>query len=153
MSTKAAQSSTHVKDALNSVRELGMSYNDSGRLKCLYLKGGVSECEWVKVSSFNEMVVMGISYLKVSWLLMNFFEVLSAWELREKLSALQLQYDPVPWRKISAGWEHCWGFWLHVVLLIEIIESLNESRNCSTFAVKLCCGICSGYGATLVCNN
>ena len=61
MSTKAAQSSTHVKDALNSVRELGMSYNDSGRLKCLYLKGGVSECEWVKVSSFNEMVVMGIS--------------------------------------------------------------------------------------------
>ena len=58
---KAAQISTLVKNALNSVRELGTSYNDSGKLECLYLQEGVSECERIEISLSNEMVVMGIS--------------------------------------------------------------------------------------------
>ena len=34
---RGAQSSTVVKNALNSAKDLGTSYNDSGELKCLYL--------------------------------------------------------------------------------------------------------------------
>ena len=57
---KATQTSTLVNNILNSVRELGTSYNDSGKCKCLYLQGRNSECKRIDNSLPNEMVVMGI---------------------------------------------------------------------------------------------
>ena len=76
------------------MKELGSYYKDSGKLKCLYLRGGVSECKRIEISLFNEMATIGISYLKN--VLMNYDEVLSALQLREKLPALQLIQEPVP---------------------------------------------------------
>ena len=51
--------------ALNSVNELGLCYNDSGNLKCLYLIG-VCNCAKIETSLSKEIVIMGISCLKVS---------------------------------------------------------------------------------------
>ena len=63
---RAPQTSTVVKNALNSLKELGTSYNDSGNLKCLYLQGGVSNCERIETSMSKEIVIKGKSCLKVS---------------------------------------------------------------------------------------
>ena len=58
---KATQTSILVKDGLNnSVRDLGTSYNDSSKLKCMYLLG-VCECERIEILLFIEMAVMGIN--------------------------------------------------------------------------------------------
>ena len=66
VTSSAIQNSTDVRNDLSSVKELGMSYNDSGKLKCLYLRRGVSECEIIEIFLTNERVIMGISYLEVS---------------------------------------------------------------------------------------
>ena len=66
ITASAAQTPTVVKNALNSGKETSTSYNDLGKLECLYLRGGVSECERIETSLSKEMVVMGIGYLKVS---------------------------------------------------------------------------------------
>ena len=63
---RAAQTSTVDKNALNSAKDLGTSYNDSGELKCLYLQGGISNCERIETSLSKEIVIMSISCLKVS---------------------------------------------------------------------------------------
>ena len=47
---RAAQTSTVVRKALNSVKKkLGASYSDSDELKCSYLKRVVSECERIVI--------------------------------------------------------------------------------------------------------
>ena len=63
---RAPQTSTVVKNALNSLKKLGTSYNNSGNLKCLCLRGGVSKCERIETSLSEEIVIMGISCLEVS---------------------------------------------------------------------------------------
>ena len=60
VNSKATRTSILVMDALNSVKELGTSYNDSSELNYLY-QLGVSECEAIGILLSNEMVVLGIS--------------------------------------------------------------------------------------------
>ena len=50
------QTSTVVRKAQSSVRKLGVSYSDSGRLKCLSLRSGVSKCERIETSLSKYMI-------------------------------------------------------------------------------------------------
>ena len=66
ITSRATQTTTVVKRAMNSVKELGISYNNSGKLYCLYLQGGVSACERFETSLSHELGVMGNNCLEVS---------------------------------------------------------------------------------------
>ena len=63
---RTAQTSTVVKNTLNSANDLRTSYNDAGELKFLYLQGGVSNHERIGTSLSKDIVIMSISCLKVS---------------------------------------------------------------------------------------
>ena len=135
----AAQTSTGVKNSLKSVKELGTSYNDSGILKCFYLRGGVSACESIEIFLSNELVVMANSYLEVSWWITpRSFQPKSCRRnfrhyncYKQKFTSLRILLEIL----------------IAAVLLIEAMESLKKSLHCSTVGVKLCCGFCYGCGA------
>ena len=78
VTSSAAQTSTDVMYALNSVKELGKSYNDSGKLKYLYLRGGVSAWERIEIFLSNGLVVTGMSDLEVSWWIMSALQLIQA---------------------------------------------------------------------------
>ena len=56
VTSRAFQTSTVVRKAPSSVRKLGVSYSDSGRLKCLSLRSGVSKCERIETSLSKYMI-------------------------------------------------------------------------------------------------
>ena len=66
VTSSATETSTDVKKSLNSVKEVGTSYSDSGKLKCLYLRGVVSACERIEIFLSIELVAIDISYFEVS---------------------------------------------------------------------------------------
>ena len=73
---------------------------------------------------------------------MNNAEVLSALELQEKLSALQLLQAKLHFSENTAGDSDCSSAFDRSNGVIEGIPTY-----CSTVAVELCYGICSGCGA------
>ena len=58
VTSSAAETSTDFVKSLNSAKKLGTSYNDSGKLKCLYLRGAVSACERIENFWSIELVVI-----------------------------------------------------------------------------------------------